>query len=78
MIMPLRSGYDRQLLFEHIANRVRRDPWVDVTIDGERWRAQLVGSQDRLSCTGCGDGLTIAHASGKRRLCTRCRSRALH
>lgn len=78
MILPLRSEYDRQLVFEHITDRVRREQWVDVSLAGQHWRAMLVAPDAKLTCTSCAEPLSIAHASAGRRLCTRCRMRTLH
>jgi hypothetical protein len=78
LIMPLRDAYDRQVLFEHIVNRARRDSWVDVRVGGECWRAMLMAPGSSLACTSCGGTLSIAHTSAGHRLCTRCRMRALH
>jgi len=78
LIMPLRSEYDRQLLFEHITDRVRRDRWVDVRAGRQHWRATLIEPDSHVPCSTCGEALTIAHASAGAQLCTRCRMRALH
>jgi hypothetical protein len=78
LILPLCDAYDRQLLFEHIADRVRRVRWVDVSAGAEHWRATLRKRNQHTPCTRCGDALTIAHESGGNHLCTRCQMRALH
>jgi len=78
LVMPLFDGYDRELLFEYITNRVNHDRWVEVRIGREFWRARLLAPEENLCCTVCGDALTIAHASGLSHLCTRCRKRLLH
>jgi len=72
MIMPLRDEYDRELVFEYIANRVHHDHWVDVRIGREYWRARLLAPEEDIRCSVCAGALTIAHASGGSQLCTRC------
>ena len=78
LIMSLRTAYDRQLMFEHLIERVRRERWVEVSFGREHWRAVLLAPDASLTCTSCGETLSIAHASARSRLCTRCRMRALH
>ena len=76
--VSLIDEYDRDLLFEYLAERVRRDRWVQVCAGRERWRATLLRPDQHVPCTECGEPLTIAHTSAGHRLCTRCRRRALH
>ena len=78
LIMSMRTAYDRELMFEHIIDRVHRERWVEVSFGRYHWRAVLLTPDAKLTCTSCGERLSIAHASADSRLCTRCCKGELH
>lgn len=57
MFLPARSPYDRQLLVEHIADRVRNKGHVQVLLDEQRWMVQLNRSTPWPVCSSCGDAV---------------------
>jgi hypothetical protein len=57
MFLPARSPYDRQMLLEHIANRVRSKGRVQVLLDEQRWMVHLNRGTPRTSCSSCGDAV---------------------
>jgi hypothetical protein len=77
LILPLQDDYDCEVLFESIADRVRRHRSVDVSTRCAQWRAVLIAPHAKIPCTSCAEALTIAHVSGESQLCTRCQKRAL-
>jgi late competence protein required for DNA uptake (superfamily II DNA/RNA helicase) len=55
MFLPARSPYDRQILVEHIADRVRSKGHVQVLLDEQRWMVHLNRGAGRTCCSHCGD-----------------------
>ena len=60
MFLPARSPYDRQMLVEHIADRVRSKGRVQVLLDEQRWMVQLNRGAVRIYCSSCGDAADSA------------------
>ena len=60
MFLPARSPYDRQMLVEHIADRVRSKGRVQVLLDEQRWMVQLNRGKVRIYCSSCGDAADSA------------------
>ena len=60
MFLPARSPYDRQMLVEHIAARVRSKGRVQVLLDEQRWMVQLNRGAARIACASCGDTVDSA------------------
>ena len=57
MFLPARSPYDRQMLVEHIADRVRSKGRVQVLLDEQRWMVHLNRGTPRPMCSNCGDAV---------------------
>ncbi len=57
MFLPARSPYDRQMLIEHIAYRVRSKGRVQVLLDEQRWMVQFNRGTSRLHCSSCDDAV---------------------
>src|ERR1041385_6477881 len=55
MLVPVRSPYDRQMLVEHIAARVRSKGRVQVLLDEQRWMVHYQRGALRICCSSCGD-----------------------
>jgi hypothetical protein len=53
MFLPARSPYDRQMLVEHVTNRVRSKGRVQVLLDEQRWMVYL-NRGPRTACSNCG------------------------
>ena len=60
IFLPARSPYDRQMLVEHIADRVRSKGRVQVLLDEQRWMVHLNRGSARICCTSCGDAADSA------------------
>jgi hypothetical protein len=52
--LSVRGPYDRELLIEHVAHRVRAKGRVQVLIDDQRWLIDPVIGQRSGACAGCG------------------------
>jgi hypothetical protein len=53
LFIPARSPYDRQMLIEHVVDRVRSKGQVQVLVDDERWMVHLRGNS-AVNCAFCG------------------------
>lgn len=58
VFVPARSPYDRQLLVEHVLDRVRSKGSVQVLVDDRRWTVNLLRGSRTARCWSC-DG-TVA------------------
>jgi hypothetical protein len=58
MFIPARSPYDRQLLAEHVLNRVRLKGSVQVLVDDRRWLVNLLRHRRASGCSRCGCSVT--------------------
>lgn len=54
MFLPARNPYDRQMLLEYIADRVRAKERVQVIVDGMRWMVDVPRSPAIAHCSACG------------------------
>jgi len=59
MFLPVRTPYDRQVLVEHITDRVRNKSRVQVLIDKHRWLIDRFGAAS-VHCSSCGQSLDAA------------------
>jgi hypothetical protein len=57
LFLPARSPYDRQMLVEHIAARVRSRGHVQVLLDEQRWMVHLNRGAARACCSSCGEAV---------------------
>ena len=65
MFLPARSPYDRQLLVEHVAARVRAERRVQVLVDDRRWIVHLNPTSAPVVCSRCGGALLLScHSLG--------------
>ncbi len=60
LFLPVRSAYDRQLLAEHVAARVRTKGEAQVLLNDERWLVGLMRGRQGGDCSGCNKALDIA------------------
>ncbi|MFI5365153.1 MAG: hypothetical protein ACHQ4J_05975 [Candidatus Binatia bacterium] len=75
IFMPARSPYDRQMLIEHIADRVRSKGQVQVLIDNQRWMVHLNRGPSADCCEGCGytrDPACYSPTIGDGAYCVKC------
>jgi len=57
--VPARSPYDRQLLADHVLDRVRVKGNVQVLVDGQRWLVQLLRDSNMTGCRRCGSAVDL-------------------
>jgi hypothetical protein len=53
IVLPARDPYDREMLVEQVAERVRRKGVVGVAVHGRTWRARRIGDAATTACTRC-------------------------
>jgi hypothetical protein len=77
VLMPADTAYERELFFEQVAYRVRRDPQVAVELDDRSWIVSRVTAHGSR-CAPCGAPLHgLAFADGGTVACRRCVGAAL-
>lgn len=54
IFVQARNPYDRQMLLEHVADRVRANGHVQVLIDNQRWLVRLSRGLSVVCCSRCG------------------------
>jgi hypothetical protein len=65
LFLPARDPYDRQVLVEHVASRVRRSGQVQVLIGSQRWVVQLGRGPSMAPCPRCGYAMdALCHLTG--------------
>ena len=73
LFLPARTPYDRQLLAEHVAARVRSSGQVQVLLEGQRWLVSRSSRRGSGRCGRCGVGvITICSAAGGDAWCLTC------
>jgi hypothetical protein len=75
IILPARSPYDREVLVEHVLNRVHVKGRVQVLVDERSWIVQLGDARRPLSCQHCGrraDSACYFWAGDGARFCVPC------
>ena len=58
LFIPARSPYDREVLVEHILDRVRMKGNVQVLVDNRRWLVNLLEARCATGCSSCGSNMT--------------------
>lgn len=64
--LPARNPYDREILAEHVADRVRTNGVVQVLVKDQRWTVRLGVNPPVPDCTACGCSLSVACCSSGR------------
>ena len=73
--LPVRTPYDRQMLIEHVASRVRVKGRVQVLVDDRHWMIDLNHEASAPSCMSCGhmmDSACYCTRSAGQPYCVRC------
>jgi hypothetical protein len=73
LLLPARTSYDQELLFEHLDLSVKRHGEVGLELNHRRWLVSSGEGDDQTVCSKCRQkvrGLTFA--VGARRLCLHC------
>ena len=60
MFLPARNPYDRQILAEHVGERVRAKGQVQVLMGDRRWIVGRTGEATAVRCALCGMGSATA------------------
>ena len=72
LILPLRTPYDRQLVFEHVADYTKRHGCVRLTFGRSEWTVALANERSGV-CTRCRERPDkLAYMKGERTLCHPC------
>jgi len=75
IFLPARSPYDRQMLQEHIADRVRMKGQVQVLLDDRRWLVHRRHGPVTTGCASCGESMDAtcrSTLSGGAGFCVHC------
>jgi hypothetical protein len=75
IVLPARESFDRELLAEHVAERVRRKGMVRVAIHGRTWSVRRIDDTVTTACTRCRRPLNrtcYATTPGNALHCLRC------
>jgi hypothetical protein len=74
LFLPARTPYDRQLLAEHVAARVRCSGQVQVLLEDQRWLVSRSSPRGSARCGRCGVALiaSCSAAAGDDAWCLTC------
>lgn len=75
IVLPAREPYDREVLVDHVTERVGRKGIVRVVIDGRTWNVRRIDDTVPAPCTRCRgplNGSCYATTPGDARRCLRC------
>ena len=74
IVMPARDPYDRELLIEHVIERVRRVGPVSVAVHGRTWSVRCPDRCGTIACSRCRHPVKCAGATspGEGLRCLRC------
>lgn len=76
IIVPAKTPYDRELLFEHVSSLAKRYGQVHLALTGGRWEVVAVAASDPATCRRCTQPVRrLVYRSGLRTLCTWCAER---
>ncbi len=79
LFVPVKTPYERELLFEHVALYTKRHGHILLELNRRHWtvRRVLAAEQPQL-CSGCGKRLDyLSYALGARAFCGACARRDL-
>ncbi len=77
LILPLRTPYDRQFVFEHVADYAKRYGCVQLSFRGREWTVALATVRSRVCDRCCERPDKLAYTYGRRTLCHPCARRDL-
>jgi hypothetical protein len=73
LVMPARSGYDRELVFEQAEFYARRHGQVRLELDRREMLVSVVTGLATGPCSACGQReAALSFVVGRRRLCRHC------
>lgn len=65
VFLPARDPYERQMLIEHVAQRVRTKGHVQILVDNHRWMVRVQAPRAGAMCAACGQVAETACFSGE-------------
>lgn len=72
LFVPVKTPYERELLFEHVDLYTKRHGQVLLELDQREWTVRRANDHPEL-CTTCGRRLDLlSYALGERTLCSQC------
>ncbi|HUI26824.1 MAG TPA: hypothetical protein VL403_12140 [Candidatus Kryptonia bacterium] len=73
LLVPARTRYDHQLIFEHVESYARRHGTVRLELDRKEFTVSYLNGAERRLCAACQQPLELlTYALGGRSLCLRC------
>jgi len=75
VFLPARDPYDRQILIDHVTQRVRTEGRVQVLVANHRWMVQAGAAHRAATCAACGQAVgTVCYSdmSNGATHCARC------
>ena len=75
-VLPYRTPYDRELVFDHVAQCAKRYGDVQMEIGSHHWTVSASGNLG-VACGGCGQTHPVSYVSGPYVLCHPCARRQL-
>jgi hypothetical protein len=75
-VLPYRTPYDRELVFDHVAQCAKRYGDVRMELGSHHWTVSASGNVG-VACGGCGQAHPVSYANGPYILCHPCARRQL-
>jgi hypothetical protein len=75
-VLPYRTPYDRELVFDHVAQCAKRYGDVQMELGSHHWTVSANGNVG-VACSGCGQTHAVSYANGPYVLCHPCARRQL-
>jgi len=66
LFLPARTPYDRELMIDYVADRVRSKGTIQVIVDERRWTVQRCAPVRGQECPSCGNHLKATCALAER------------
>jgi hypothetical protein len=78
LFIPVKTPYERELLFEHVDLYTKRHGQVRIEFNRREWVVSAVNGEQLMRCSACGRRLdALTYAMGGRTLCAPCARRDL-
>lgn len=79
LLMPARTRYDQEVVFEHVETYARRHGVVRLELDRKEFRVSFLDCEERRLCAVCAHPLeTLTYGLGGRDLCLHCARQGAH
>jgi hypothetical protein len=78
LLVPARTQYDHEVVFEHVETYARRHGMVRLELDRREFTVSFMNGSERRLCASCAHPLeALTYALGGRDLCMQCARRGL-